>query len=37
MQTILRITLMLMSPYLMIVYWRNSIREIENLHTYYEQ
>lgn len=37
MQTILRITLMLMSPYLLVVYWRNSIREIENLHNFYEQ
>ncbi len=36
MQTILKITFMLMSPYLLIVYWRNSMKEIENMHAHLE-
>lgn len=36
MKTLIRFTLFLMSPYLLVVYWRNSMREIENIHTHQE-
>ena len=32
MKILVRLGLILMSPYLLIVYWRNSLREIGDLH-----
>ncbi len=32
MKTLIRFGLILLSPYLMIVYWRNSMRELGDLH-----
>lgn len=32
MKTLIRFALVLMSPYLLIVYWRNSMRELGNIH-----
>lgn len=36
MKTLIRFALVLMSPYLLIVYWRNSMKEVENIHAQYE-
>lgn len=36
MKTLIRLSLVLMSPYLLVVYWRNSLREVGNLHAAYE-
>ncbi len=32
MKTFIRFGLILLSPYLLIVYWRNSMRELDDLH-----
>lgn len=36
MKTLIRFALVLMSPYLLLVYWRNSMREVDNIHARYE-
>ncbi len=36
MKTLIRLSLILLSPYLLLVYWRNSLYEVENLHANYE-
>lgn len=36
MKTLIRFALILMSPYLLVVYWRNSMKEVENIHAQYE-
>ncbi len=36
MKTLIRFGLILMSPYLMVVYWRNSMRELDDLHAGHE-
>lgn len=36
MKTLIRLSLVLMSPYLLVVYWRNSMREVDNLHAAFE-
>jgi hypothetical protein len=36
MQIVLRISYLLISPVLMLVYWRNSMKTIDNLHANYE-
>ncbi len=36
MKTLIRFGLLLLSPYLLIVYWRNSMRELDDLHARYE-
>jgi hypothetical protein len=36
MQTLIRLGLLLLSPYLIVVYWKNSLREVDNLHANYE-
>lgn len=36
MQTLIRFGLILMSPYLLLVYWRNTHKNVENLHAHYE-
>lgn len=36
MKTLIRFALVLMSPYLLVVYWRNSMKEVENIHAQYE-
>ncbi len=36
MKTLIRFSLVLMSPYLLVVYWRNSMREVDNLHAGFE-
>ncbi len=33
MKTILKLSILVMSPYLLFVYWRESMREIGDLHT----
>jgi hypothetical protein len=32
MKILIRLGLVLMSPYLLFVYWQNNLREIENIH-----
>lgn len=32
MQILIRLGLILISPYLLIVYWRNSLKNVEDLH-----
>lgn len=36
MKILIRLALILMSPYLLIVYWRNTLREVGNIHAKYE-
>lgn len=40
MKLAVRLSLILIAPYLLVVYWRNSLKEIDGLHTradfYYE-
>jgi hypothetical protein len=36
MQFIVRLSLIVLTPYLLLVYWRNSMREMDNLHAQYE-
>lgn len=36
MQTLVRLGLILMSPYLLVVYWRNNLREVGDLHAGYD-
>jgi hypothetical protein len=36
MKILIRLALILMSPYLLIVYWRNTLREVGNIHANYE-
>jgi hypothetical protein len=36
MKTLVRLGLVLMSPYLMVVYWRNNLREVGDLHAAYD-
>lgn len=36
MKLMIRLSLILMSPYLLVVYWRNSMKEIDDLHAHYE-
>lgn len=36
MKTLIRLGFFLMSPYLLLLYWRNSIREVGDLHAGYE-
>ncbi|MFP5387145.1 MAG: hypothetical protein ACLGHN_13785 [Bacteriovoracia bacterium] len=36
MKALVRLGLFLLSPYLLVVYWRNSMREVSNLHANYE-
>lgn len=36
MKILIRLSLILLSPYLLIVYWRNSLHEVDNLHANYE-
>jgi hypothetical protein len=32
MKTLIRISLVLLSPYLLIVYWRNTMKEVGDIH-----
>jgi hypothetical protein len=32
MKILIRLGLVLLSPYLLVVYWQNNLREIENIH-----
>lgn len=32
MKTLIRFAFVLMSPYLLVVYWRNSLREVGDIH-----
>jgi hypothetical protein len=36
MKTLIRFALVLMSPYLLIVYWRNSLKVVDELHANFE-
>jgi hypothetical protein len=36
MKIAIRLSLILLSPYLLVIYWRNSLREVENIHANYE-
>jgi hypothetical protein len=36
MQMLARLGIILLSPYLIIVYWRNSIREVGDIHANYD-
>jgi hypothetical protein len=36
MQILIRLGLLLLSPYLLVVYWKNSMHEVENIHANYE-
>lgn len=36
MNTIIRFGLILLSPYLILVYWRNTMRELGDVHARYE-
>lgn len=36
MQILIRFGLILISPYLLVIYWRNSMRNVEDLHAHYE-
>lgn len=36
MKTMIRLGLVLLSPYLLIVYWHNNLRELEDIHANYE-
>lgn len=36
MQNIMRMSFMLMAPILVLIYWRNSMRELEDLHANYD-
>lgn len=36
MKTLIRFALVLMSPYLLVVYWRNSLREVGDIHANFE-
>ncbi len=36
MKILIKLSLILLSPYLLVVYWRNSLHEVENLHANYE-
>lgn len=33
MQILIRLGLILISPYLLVVYWRNSLKTVEDLHS----
>lgn len=34
MQIILRMGMLLISPYLLLVYWRNSMKQLNDIHAY---
>lgn len=36
MQTFIRLGLIVMSPYLLFVYWKNTQKNVEDLHAHYE-
>lgn len=36
MQIVIRFGLILISPYLLVIYWRNSMKNVEDLHARYE-
>lgn len=36
MKILVRIGLLLMSPYLLVIYWRNSMKEVGDLHANFE-
>ena len=36
MKILIRFGLIMMSPYLLVLYWRNSMREVGNLHANYD-
>jgi hypothetical protein len=36
MKILIRLGLIVMSPYLLVLYWRNSLREVGNLHANYD-
>lgn len=36
MKALIRLGFLLLSPYLLVVYWRNSMREVSDLHANYE-
>lgn len=36
MKTLIRAGLLLMTPYLVFVYWRNTFREVNDIHANYE-
>lgn len=36
MKTLIRFALIMMSPYLMFVYWRNTLREVGDIHANFE-
>lgn len=36
MKILIRIGLIIMGPYLLLVYWRNSMREVGDLHANFE-
>lgn len=37
MQTLMKFTLICFTPVLCVIYWRNSMRELDNLHADYER
>jgi len=36
MQTLVRLGLFLLSPYLLFVYWKNNLQQVEDIHANYE-
>lgn len=36
MKILIRLSLVVMAPYLLVVYWRNSLRELGDIHANYE-
>lgn len=32
----MRISFLIISPILLVIYWRNSLRQVENLHANYD-
>lgn len=36
MQIMLRVSLIIASPVLMMVYWRNSMKQLDNIHANYD-
>lgn len=36
MKTLIRFALVLMGPYLLVIYWRNTLREVGDIHANFE-